>query len=180
MLQAEARLLKGAGCASAQTEGEKPVSQNQQNSIGALSLLPSATNAAATFLVRGRQGLRPFVPRLHLMGELSAQPTEGEKPVSQNQQNSIGALSLLPTATNAAATFLVRGRQGERPFVPRLHLMGELAVRQHRLRERSPFRRTGCNSKCTLSLLSPTTSAPSSSEEGKVTDDPAAINPHKF
>ena len=137
---------------------------------------------ADTFLVRGRQGLRPFVPRLHLMGELSAQPTEGEKPVSQNQQNSIGALSLLPTATNAAATFLVRGRQGERPFVPRLHLMGELAVRQHRLRERSPFRRTGCNSKCTLSLLpsKPTVLTPSSSEEGKVTNDPDAINPHKF
>ena len=35
------------------------------------------------------------------MGELSAKPTEGEKPLSQNQQtwiNSVSALSLLPPA----------------------------------------------------------------------------------
>ena len=36
-----------------------------------------ATSRADTFLIRGRRGLCRFW--LHLMGELSAKPTEGEK-----------------------------------------------------------------------------------------------------
>ena len=54
---------EGAGCALAQTEGEKPRSRNLLDSTGALSLLPSAANAADTFLVRGRQGLHGYPQR---------------------------------------------------------------------------------------------------------------------
>ena len=47
---------------------------------------PSVSGIAAdTFLIRGRQGLRMFVPWLHLMGELSKPQvlTEGEKPLGR-------------------------------------------------------------------------------------------------
>ena len=65
------------------TEGESHFHRISKNSIGTLSLLPSAANAADTFLIRGRQELRLFVSWLHLMGELSPKVTEGEKPLGR-------------------------------------------------------------------------------------------------
>ena len=67
------------------------------------------------------------VPWLHLMGELSAKPTEGENPCRRTCNYSIDTLSLLPSSANAADTFLIRGRRGRCRFW--LHLMGELSAK---------------------------------------------------
>ena len=105
------------------------------------------------------------VPWLYLMGELSAQPTEGENLCRRTGRNSKCALSLLPPTASAPSS----SEEGKVTAVPWLYLMGELSAQP--TEGENLRRRTDRNSKCALPLLPPTASAPSSSEEGKVTAD---------
>ena len=92
---------EGAGCALAQTEGEKLFRRTRfdSDSIGALSLL-SSNLRFDTFLVRGRQGLRRSLGPLWEGAVCALAQTEGEKLVRRTcfLSNSQGTLSLLPSA----------------------------------------------------------------------------------
>ena len=98
------------------TEGEKLVcrTKKQWDSIGTLSLLPPAFGR---HLPHQRKAELTLVPWLHLMGELSAKPTEGENPVCRTKKPAeFDRYVISPSVkTFGFATFLIRGRQGTRP-----------------------------------------------------------------
>ena len=68
------------------------------------------------------------VPWLHLMGELSAKPTEGENPCRRTCNYSIGTLSLLSSSRQVALT-PSSSEEGEGYAVPWLPLMRELSAK---------------------------------------------------
>ncbi len=109
------------------TEGENPFRRTRKPAqIGRYVISPSVkTCGFATFLIRGRQGLRPLVPWLHLMGELSPEVTEGEKPLSQNPKTCADRqVRYLSFRQNLRFCHLPRQRKARlRPLVLWLHQM---------------------------------------------------------